>query len=176
MALPVMLDLETLGTKPGSAVLSIGAVEFDPSTYELGREFYVVIDKESSLDYGLTVDPETVAWWEKQDPAARTVLTEKGVPVEEALRQFSEFMSPNSSETLWGNGSDFDNVLLKAVYDNAGVTVPWSYWNNRCYRTMKNMFKQCKLRRTGTHHNALDDAKSQATHLLSIYSVIRGDA
>ena len=26
----VMLDMETLGTAPGSAILTIGAVEFDP--------------------------------------------------------------------------------------------------------------------------------------------------
>ena len=40
----VMLDLETMGRKSNSALVSIGAVEFDLITGETGREFYKVID------------------------------------------------------------------------------------------------------------------------------------
>jgi DNA polymerase III epsilon subunit-like protein len=38
----VMIDLETLGRRPGCAILSIGAVEFGPAG--LGRELYIVLD------------------------------------------------------------------------------------------------------------------------------------
>jgi DNA polymerase III epsilon subunit-like protein len=44
----VMLDIETLGNRPYSIILSIGAVEFDPRTGNMGNEFYVLIDHVSS--------------------------------------------------------------------------------------------------------------------------------
>lgn len=172
MSLPVVVDLETLGTKPYSAILSIGAVEFDPIEGTLGREFYVVIDKESSLYFGLEVDKSTEEWWAKQSPEARTVLSEKGVDLRTALTSFSEYFT-NRDETLWGNGSDFDNVLLSSAYDKVGVAPPWKYYNNRCYRTLKNMFPSIKMKREGTYHNALDDAKSQAKHLIAILQEMR---
>ena len=35
----VMLDLETMGKGPSAAIVTIGAVFFDPMTGELGAEF-----------------------------------------------------------------------------------------------------------------------------------------
>ena len=35
MATHAMIDIETLGTEPGSVVLSVGAVKFDPFTLSL---------------------------------------------------------------------------------------------------------------------------------------------
>jgi len=48
----VMLDLETMGRKSNSALVSIGAVEFNLETGETGKEFYEVIDLQSCLDVG----------------------------------------------------------------------------------------------------------------------------
>ncbi len=45
---------------------------------------------------------------------------------------------------------------------------PWNFWNNRCYRTLKNLHPKIELVRTGVHHHALADAKTQALHLLEI--------
>lgn len=46
--------------------------------------------------------------------------------------------------------------------------VPWPHWNDRCYRTLKAMRPDVKMERTGTHHNAVDDATSQARHALAL--------
>jgi len=45
---------------------------------------------------------------------------------------------------------------------------PWYFWNDRCYRTMKSLYPQIPMERDGVHHNALDDAISQARHLMAI--------
>jgi len=37
---------------------------------------------------------------------------------------------------------------------------------------MKNMFSGVNMKREGIHHNALDDAKSQALHLIEIVNVL----
>lgn len=58
----VMLDLETWGTAPGSALRSIGACTFIPATGETPQTFYRNITRASCEAVGLAVDPETVKW------------------------------------------------------------------------------------------------------------------
>jgi exodeoxyribonuclease VIII len=80
-----------------------------------------------------------------------------------------------NSQTIkvWGNGSDFDNKLLSTAYEKIGWKhlIPWNFRNNRCYRTVKNLYPSVKMKRSGDHHNALDDAKSQANHLLELLKI-----
>lgn len=54
----IMVDLETLGTKPNSAILSIGAVAFDDQG--LHDEFYCNVDLISSIACGYEIDADTV--------------------------------------------------------------------------------------------------------------------
>ena len=67
----VMIDIETLGTDPGSVILSIGAVEFDLKTGKTGEEFYQWIDLESSSNKGFSVSAGTIKWWMMQNKKAR---------------------------------------------------------------------------------------------------------
>src|SRR5574343_1015953 len=96
MANSVMVDLETLGTRPGSAILSIAAVEFDLSDYSLAREFYIEIDRHDSERAGFLIQEDTLAWWAKQSPEAQRVLNpDAPSSVVDALAGFTEFMAPN---------------------------------------------------------------------------------
>lgn len=171
----VMVDLETLGITPGSVILSIGAVAFDLATKQLGKEFYVVIDTPSCLDYGLTTDNSTLQWWQNQSDDARKVLDqaksiEFSKPLYEALLEFDKFLTgfDINSVQIWGNGSDFDNAMLTCAYAAIDRNIPWKFWNNRCFRTVRSLFPEKHLDRIGTFHNALDDAKTQANHLIKI--------
>lgn len=175
----VMIDLETLGTKPGCVVMSIGAVYFDPITGELGPEFYVVINSEDSLDRGLKAETQTMAWWSRQNEESANIIDESyfsKITLPEALNQFSRFLREYDWQKtkVWGNGSDFDNAILSACYSVVGQIPPWEFWNNRCYRTMKNLVPYIKIQqRSGIYHNALDDARTQAIHLAEINQHIR---
>ena len=173
----IMLDLETLGTKPGSVILSIGAVLFDPKTGELGETFYSVISIKDSLSHNLHVEPSTQAWWDKQSDEAKTVLTEaqapEATPLAVVLNNFKHWVQDHTIEKqnrlIWGNGASFDVPLLEAAYEAVGLTPPWNYWGSMCFRTMKNLYRDVvPPPREGTHHNALDDAKHQAQHLILI--------
>lgn len=168
MSKHVMVDLETLGTRPHDCILSIGAVEFD-LVDGIGREFYTTIDPVASKNLGFKATVSTLEWWSKQSVEAREAAFKGEKHPEEALRMFTAWLP--SDVVLWGNGSDFDNVLLSAAYDRLGFPTPWKFWNNRCYRTMKNLLKGPPLERVGDHHNALDDAKSQANHLIALMHV-----
>ena len=64
-----MLDLETMGKGPSAAIVTIGAVFFDPMTGELGAEFEAHIDLRDSARFG-EIDPDTVLWWLGQSDEA----------------------------------------------------------------------------------------------------------
>lgn len=176
----IMLDLETLDTAPSAVILSIGAVKFDPNTFEATDDFYAVLDLDSQVERGRTISPSTVIWWMRQADAARAALhTPKEVSlVNEVLTDFARWIDDPSG--LWGNGADFDNVLLASLYKSFGIKQPWSHRANRCYRTMKAVMEaNCSEGlmpyegRSGVYHNALDDARTQLQRLAALSKTSR---
>lgn len=163
----IMLDLETLSTSSNAAILSIGAVEFDD---ELGitNEFYQTIDLNSMMSKGFDVDSNTIKWWLKQSDYARESLLKNNIPIAEALSKFKTWLGKDNLR-MWGNGSDFDNVILENAFKKFKVESPWPYWSNRCFRTIKYSFpslEKAESKKEKVKHNSLDDAKSQANYLI----------
>lgn len=176
-----MVDIETLGRRPFCPVLSIGACVFrtdlDPDTAApadlIADIFYQAIDLQSCLDLGLKIDADTLKWWAHADRAeARAAVFDdpRAVPLHMALDAFSTWV--NSRPLLmWGNSARFDLGIIEAAYTAAGkINSPWEFRNERCYRTIKNIpeARSIECPRYGVHHNALDDAISQALHLAAI--------
>jgi hypothetical protein len=158
----LMLDIETWGTAPGSAIRSIGAILFNPETGELGRKFYRNITDESCADLGLTKDPRTEKWWAEQSAEAQAALLEKQVHIIDALTDFKVFWESTGAVYVWGHGASFDPVLVEAAYAAMLDEAPWKFWNIRCCRTVLATANRRILRGDGVHHNALDDAAAQA--------------
>ena len=108
----VMLDIETLSTQKDAAIASIGAVQFDLRTGDLGVEFYQVIDLQSCTDAGLHFNGATVAWWLGQSHEARAALLVEGrASLFETLEEFCHWF-PNDGR-CWGNGASFDCVITR---------------------------------------------------------------
>ena len=173
----VMLDLETLGTTAGSTIISLGAVVFGDKG--LGETFYDVISRQTCRSAGMREEPETVAWWAKQSDDARLTLTEStdaGASVGATMIHFSLWLrtlgSPIDKVMVWGNGASFDNVLLSTAARMCGFDPLWKYTNDRCYRTLRALRPNIIMQRSGTHHNALDDARTQAEHAVRILNDI----
>ena len=165
----IMLDLETVGTKSNAPIIAIGAVAFDMKEQKLGEEFYMVVDLQSAVDGGAVIDPKTFIWWMQQSYEARAAFNRPGSRLSIALLAFDTYVDQvcgRKNAQIWGNGSDFDNVILREAYARLKMVEPWEFWNNRCYRTMKNIYPNVPLERTGIAHNALHDAKTQAEHLM----------
>jgi len=163
-----MLDVETLGTDPGCIVLSIGAYREDG----VGREW--ILNLKDQQEKGLVIDDNTLAWWGRQPPEARTVLglAKEGPPTVNALTELANFLG--KKPIVWGCGANFDSEILEGTYKAFGLKAPWQYYNVRCYRTMREVFKHIPLPpRPGVHHNALDDAKYQWNHLQTILATIK---
>lgn len=176
----VMLDLETLGQGPDSVILSIGAVAFEPDTGLVQEtcSFYANVNPQSCVDLGMKIDASTVLWWMQQSDEARAaVQLNAGAPsINRALMDFAAwFKVHNDGAPIWGNGSDFDNVILANAYRAASMTQPWKFWNNRCFRTLKNLHPGIKIARSNeTKHNALHDAIHQAYHAVAIFRHRKG--
>lgn len=173
----VMVDLETLGTRPGCKVMSIGAVVFNPAGVEEQKQFYIDIHR----DQPLLEQHDTIAWWggvRKDNPKAYDRIFGSELPrwpLADALNSFTGWLNGLGGEVLvWGNGADFDNPILSAAYTAYGMPQPWGPWNGRCYRTLKGLRSDIRLSRKGTHHNALDDAISQAQHAVELLNATRG--
>lgn len=174
----VMLDLETMGTGSRAAIVSIGAVFFDPQTGELGEAFEVAIDLRSSAKYG-EIDPDTVLWWLRQGEEARKGITEgEQLPLPDALLSLHRWIFTYSCRdvAMWGNGAGFDNVILNNAYLATNLPAPWKHWNDRDVRTIVALGRDLlgfdpkkDLPFEGVRHCALDDAKHQARYVSAIY-------
>lgn len=160
----IMLDLETFGTRAGSVIRSIGAVVFDPNGAELGAEFYRNIDRASCESVGLTTDKSTEDWWAKQSKEAQDSLLEDQLPLGQVVSDFNQWFVHQCGTKVWCQGANFDSVLWEAAVAAAGHRVPWRFWCVRDTRTVYEMFRfdASALKREGTYHNALADAKHQA--------------
>ena len=171
----LMIDLETMGTNPDAPINSIGGKFFDPETGEMGPEFSKTIDLDTA---GGVIDRDVIKWWLKQSREAQSAILTDEIPLDDALLQLREFIDENSGEffvQVWGNGANFDNVILRRSYERQGIPCPWRYCNDRDVRTIVELGKTLNFdARTdipfdGERHNALDDARYQAKYVSAIW-------
>lgn len=158
----VMIDLETMGTGPRSAIASIGAVKF--GKHHVTDSTLIIVRLSSCQAIGMEMDPDTVTWWMRQDEEARRRFELPGMPIDSALDALESWIGKDA--VVWGNGSDFDNVILGEAYRLTNKKKPWHFAKNRCYRTIRSMCPEIELVRIGVHHDPKDDAETQAQHLI----------
>ena len=158
----IMLDLETWGTTAGSALRSIGACVFDPTSGAIGEKFYANITDASCEDVGLTRDKLTEAWWAERSAEAQGAFAKDPLHIVDALAAFNAWWTAQNSQWVWGHGANFDPVLLEAAYEACMMKAPWKFWDVRCCRTVLALANRKPMRSGGVHHNALDDAIAQA--------------
>ncbi len=179
----VMLDIETIGNKPWSAIVSIGAVIFDPASGQIHDQcFHQKINIASCLSAGLKMDTSTVLWWLRQSKEAQAVFdnNESERNMNEVLQNLGIYFHDNikGDAVVWGCGPSFDQTILRVAYERVGLAAPWKFWNERCVRTMDFIAKQIKhpsrkeMAFDGVMHDALDDAKHQAKFVSSVLSKI----
>jgi len=163
-----MLDLETYGVVPGCPILSIGAQIFDDVNGTLGESFYIAMDSDQSV-WGLKSEPQTVLWWEQRSEEAREVLFDPSrVSLRDGLALFCLWLREQDDCLIWGNGADFDPPILVKALHMLGYETPWRPYSVRCYRTIKNLRPDIKMRSPVVAHHALADATAQAVHLMDI--------
>lgn len=162
-----MVDIETYSNLPIAAIASIGGVKFDLDTGEIYDEFYVTIDPASCKAAGLHFSKKTMAWWKTQAPEVRQALYKDNIPLAEAMQKFLDWYEPKGEFYCWGM---FDmGIITYAIHQSLRQEPKWDYWDSWECRTMAKLIDQ-KIDRAAAgsqHHNALDDAKTQAKFLIT---------
>lgn len=172
----LMIDIESFGNKSKGALVSIGAVEFDMKTGEIGKVFYEKCSLQSSIDAGLNVNGDTINWWMNQSDEARKEVTSGNQSLSKLLWKFTEFvqsLKPSDLE-VWGNSNRFDMGLLEDAYESINKKIPWKYVNERDVRTLVSFNPEIKknTKFEGTKHNPVDDCYFQIKYCVEIYKSI----
>ncbi|ENQ8588086.1 3'-5' exoribonuclease, partial [Escherichia coli] len=171
----LMIDLETMGKNPDAPINALAGKFFDPATGEMGPEFSKTIDLDTA---GGVIDRDTIKWWLKQSREAQSALLTDEIPLDDALLQLREFIDENSGEffvQVWGNGANFDNVILRRSYERQEIPCPWRYTNDRDVRTIvalglvMDFDARSVITFEGERHNALHDARYQAKYVSAIW-------
>lgn len=175
MKLDYSIDLETLGTRYDSYILSIGVAAFNIETGSIIDTFHI----KTMCDDNFNIDLPTVMWWLNQSEAAREAITDrdKVKPIEMALNELSTFIPSPKDAVVWGNGSSFDITLLDHAYHKCSLKQPWQFCNVRDMRTIVDLatikgFDKKRIPFDGTAHDALADARHQAEVISQAYNYL----
>lgn len=171
----IMCDLETLATEENAAIISIGLVYFDIDKQTLGDELYIKLSLDAiyeQIGKDRLLSLNTLVWWMQQSDAVRDVWSDSDNKAnnDEVISMINSFLKKSEGKIkLWGNGVTFDNMILRSYFKTFNYTPPWHFTGDMCYRTIKTLLGyKANLQRIGTQHNALDDAKTQALHLIQM--------
>jgi len=183
-----MVDIETLSTLPNAAIITIGAVLFDPrgeDTEETLREHAMLfgpISFESNEAEGRHISASTMAWWLKQSPEAQAGLFEGDVvPLRAALERFRQWVNNASPAPtrFWAKDPTFDGVILEDAFRSMGLMWPFKFWETRSVRTcmelayppggLRGDFPQIGV---GVAHNAVDDSIRQCLSIQHAHHVL----
>lgn len=167
----VMLDLETLSTRPNAVILTIGAVKFDPFSGEVntdkGLYYRISVDEQIAIDRH--VMESTVEWWGKQAEEVREEALGEGdrVSLEEFTAGLNRFLV--GVENIWAQGPVFDIAILENLYAQLSKPTPWQFWQIRDSRTLFQVHGDPRDKERAGAHNALIDCYYQAEGVQAIY-------
>lgn len=183
----MMVDVETLGTEPGSVILSIGATMFDPhGEREVHRDpknhLYVVINNFDAQNKGYYTHTKTLQWWGKQAiwPSLAQEIFSSKVYVEESCRKLAEFIKEKKPRRVWANSPTFDLSMLRTQFRMSHVTFPVHYRQEKDFRTLMDEAYPDRDTRPARPdylgeylpHHALGDAICQAHQLIQAYKTL----
>jgi hypothetical protein len=166
-----MLDLETLGTRPGCVILTLGAVKFDPYTLnDPGPGIYFRVDVDEQTALGREVQEDTLQWWldQVEDVREEALGKQDRVSLDTMYRDLNRFLV--GVNNIWAQGPLFDFAILEHLYRQMGWPTPWHYWQIRDSRTLFGVHGDPRVKGKAGLHNALEDCVSQATAVQQIYN------
>ena len=164
-----VIDIETLGTKPGCPILQIGAVRVKDG--EIKEDKLIAISNDSLCRNNFRkIDKKTVLWWFYEHPVTFSALISdsvfEGLPTDKALITLIEFCNSDcSSAFFWSKHPCFDFPILEKAFKTCEVKEPWKFWQIRDIATLEDkLFLKSEPQKNS--HNALDDAENEAMTLI----------
>jgi len=177
----LMIDIETLDINVTAAIVSIGAVTFDPRGEDTdGEMFSVTIDQDSNQFHSRSISQSTLDWWSIQSKEAQDrTFGGPHTELSTALRNFTIWinrLNPTCTR-VWAKDPDFDIKILEHACQGLNIRWPFKFWENRSCRTAMELaypegdFPKIVL--NGAKHDALTDARAQVTEIQHSYFILR---
>jgi len=179
MKTDIMIDLETLATSPDAAVLTIGAVKFDPFGDDVREpdcdKFYVKVDLDSCDRIGLVINEDTINWWANQSKESQeeAFSSDGRIDIVDAINQLYKFCW--GAKRVWSHGAGFDVVICEHIFKKINKAVPWNFWQVRCTRTLFDIGIDPQRPPVLKHH-ALEDAWNQAVGVQNVFKKLRSSS
>jgi hypothetical protein len=153
MPTSIILDLETLSTRPNSIITEIGVLAFDRETLSVVEGIVITPSLFHQLGVGRHACPDTLAFHRKKGTLPTEIHPQD--PREDCsnLRRFFEHHQPHR---IWIQGPDFDRPILEDFLRQFGAVLPWEFWRTRDTRTLWDTAFPDKKHPPRPHH-ALDD-------------------
>ncbi|MWP48585.1 MULTISPECIES: 3'-5' exonuclease [unclassified Gilliamella] len=191
----VIIDIETLDTKPTAIILSIGAFAFDRFNLNETLETIEMVMVEISGCYSdhhlcmscdltdqlfysnRTVSNETLEWWRSQVDKKNISLEPGYSHLEEALKKLiskiNEWKKINPDIAFYFRGTNFDPIILENAFNEYSLQTPWLYYQVRDVRTYIDALTRTAKGKIENYtssfnflkHNALHDAMSDAEQM-----------
>lgn len=137
----VMIDIETLSTFPNAAVIAIAAVirSDDNPSHLQARSWF--IDRDFVEGHQ---NPETIDWWNAQDPRVKSQVFGGNQTPREALQELNGFLRSNGIHPeaiedvrCYASPAMFDFPILRHQYQMMGIIPAWSWRTERCLNTLR---------------------------------------
>lgn len=153
----VVLDVETLSLDANAVVLTLSGVRFNQTDHELGlviedgqldiasheNLLHLRLDVTEQLLAGRSVDPDTVAWWNRQSPPAQqAVLSGPVNRCFSAMQALSQFIE---GAQVFARGTDFDPLILLSLFKQYQLPAPWKHNQVRDVRTYIDALRGTRL-------------------------------
>jgi hypothetical protein len=191
----LMIDLETLGKRQNSVVLSLACVPFIFENHQYFSEyvnngFHVKFNiKEQMSAYKRCFEKSVVDWWKDQNPeAVKRSFTpnENDVKLRDGIIDLYKFISETGfsykNSYIFSRRSNFDFPILEhLIEDSLGLSLPYNTWNIRDSVTYIDIFAgtnngqydlQLGTKSEGLiSHYALHDAALEAARLNELYYI-----
>lgn len=141
----LMLDIETLATSSEKAVVSQAAlIGYDLDQDEIipiRHHQYYPLDPQ--IKAGRVVDADTIIWWMTQPDAARSHFIECASDDPEELpallrnlQMMFRDLVKNRPYEIYANSPNFDCTIMKSLFNDHGMQMPWDFRMERDLRTL----------------------------------------
>lgn len=180
--LHIVLDIETLGNFYGAAIIDVGAAAFvchddkaDKFPDDRLWTFSRAVNLEQSQRLGFEAAEFNTRWWQCHFPDTLAAILEEGnrdakysspASVLNAFNAWVKQLPRCSRKFFWGNGPEYDMVLMSAYYRLLHIQPPWNFMELASMRSLKAL---CHDFAPGfvneTPHRGMTDAVHEAKSL-----------
>lgn len=189
----ISVDIETLGLRENTVVLSIGAAAFtlqpnNPNDFDKYIEtgFHVKFSaKEQIVDQKRTTDQSTIDWWKGQEAAAQKIFkpSSEDVGMIEGLQMFNDWVKASGYKQgksyTQTRGLAFDIPKIEHMYQQSQIKLPFNSWMARDTRTYIDILTGVSngqyepaggFPKNFLKHDALHDASMDAYRMTEIFN------